>query len=611
MKQKIIYSLCVVLAVLQVASCKKGFFDQVPNDRITMEDVFRTRLYSEQFLAAIYAAMPDESLISGYCLEGLSDDLDNSYDRPAQIQYCMYQMNLGNWNASSDYINFWDSCYKGIRSATYFMQHIGDNREMIDNGEFARIRQYRAEARFMRAYLSFVLLRQYGPIILPTDEPIPADAANDDPLMNLPRDPYDKCVDWICNELDLAAEDLPLHFTEQMENDYGRATKVACMAVKARLFLYAASPQFNGNPAYASVVNKDGTHLFSTSYDPKKWERAAMASKDLIDLNIFDLYKVYNEDGSYNPYLSVRDVFLDPWNVESIFYMTTHSNVNMHRHGSPRYWNGYESGGVTQQLVDEFEMANGKRITDPSSGYSETGLSTKDYSDPKTGWVYAPAGSFNMYVNREPRFYADVVFNGAYCLYNYQEDKYRWQLYHTGNDGNKVHDSPRTGYVRLKMVSPDYNAKLGKSVNIPFLLYRYAEVLLNYVESLNEYDPGNEDIVKYLNMIRERAGLPGVESGLSQEEMRERIRHERRVELCFEWRRYFDTRRWLIAPQTDGGPFYGMNMNGGTGFSEAQSKDFYVRTVFETRVFRNAYYLFPIPQSEINKDANIVQNPGW
>ena len=135
-------------------------------------------------------------------------------------------------------------------------------------------------------------------------------------------------------------------------------------------------------------------------------------------------------------------------------------------------------------------------------------------------------------------------------------------------------------------------------------MFRYAEVLLNYAEALNECDPGNAEIRTYLNQVRERAGLPGVASGLSQNQMRQAIRHERRVELCGEHLRYYDTRRWLIAEQVEAGPFYGMNVDG-------DGNSFFNRVVFETRVFRKEFYLFPIPQSEINKDKNIVQNPGW
>ena len=605
--RRVVCYIAILSAGLLLFGCK-GFLDQVPSDRLTLEQIFAKRGYSEDFLASIYAYRLDESRTSYSNPDGCSDDIDISYDRPDDDGYDMNKINLGNWSASSDYFNNWTPLYRGIRAATLFMQNIRSNQEMLDNGETQRIEQYYNEARFLRAYFSFLLLRQYGPIILPEDAPIPADLESTDPLMNKTRSPYDDCVDWIANELDEAAKGLPLHFTEQMSSDYGRATKAACMAVKARMLLYAASPQFNGNPAYNSVVNPDGTHLFATEYDEKKWERAAQASKDLIDLNIFSLYKVYYPGTTeLDPFQSVKDVFLTAWNCEGIWYQTTHNQENMHRHGSPRYYNGYESVAITQSLVDEFQMWDGRDRTDSSSEYpySETGFSDREFSDARTGWVYAPRGTYNMWVNREPRFYLNVAFNGAYALYNKQGDKYKWQLTLSGNDGKGGSwDFPRSGYVRTKGVSPSYNAKVGAEVRLPWIAFRYAEVLLNYVEALNECKPGDSDILTYLNEVRTRAGLPGIRSGKSQEEMRRLIRHERRVELCAEHLRYYDTRRWLIAEQVEAGPFYGMNV-------DADGDAFYQRTPFETRVFRKEFYLFPIPQSEINKDRSIVQNPGW
>ena len=285
-------------------------------------------------------------------------------------------------------------------------------------------------------------------------------------------------------------------------------------------------------------------------------------------------------------------------------YQTTHDYTNNQRHGSPRKFGGYESAGVTQSLVDEFQTADGKDV-DPDAEYD---FIDEDYKDEVSGWVYAPKGSYGMYYKREPRFYVNVAFNGAYCIYNNQADKYRWELYYNGSDGKKGSwDYPRTGYVRIKHVSPGYNHLQGKSVKLPHLTIRYAEILLNYVEALNEYEPGHPDILTYLNMVRERAGLPGVESGLTQDQMREKIHHERRVELCFEQIRYFDTRRWLKG-YLNGGPFKGMDVDKGTRHDD---RAFYKRTVFETRVFRDAYYLWPIPQKEINRDRNIIQNPGW
>ncbi len=376
--------------------------------------------------------------------------------------------------------------------------------------------------------------------------------------------------------------------------------------------LLAASPQFNGNPAYASFVNKDGKSLISSEYNPLKWKRAADASKRLITDYNFQLYKKYNANGTLNAYLSCRDVFLDPWNSEVIFCRTSNSLSAWERSVNPRTASGYAAVGVTQQLVDEFEMSNGQR---PILGYSATGAPV---INPASGYVENGFTSFvapgattatetsNMYVNREPRFYVNVTYNGS--LWTNSDGSKVVELHFTGTSGKKGSwDHPRTGYIARKNVSPNSNPRLSQYQARPFVITRFAEILLNYIEALNEYEPGNPDILMYLNQIRNRAGLPDATSG-DQEQMREKIRHERRVELALEGLRYTDTRRWLIAEQKDGGPFYGMNVDAGTRVSDAV---FYQRTVFERRVFRKNYYLFPIPQSEMDRNRNMVQNPGW
>ena len=693
MKLKTILTLLAALGIL--TACNDDFFDQVPDDRITIEQVFQRTSYSEKYLATVYSYIRDEShRTDGVPWDPCSDDLDVTYDRE---DYNSFKMNLGNWSASSNYYEYWSHYYRGIRSATYFIQHIGSNQEMLDDPTRGPIvvEQYKNEARFLRAWFYYCLLRQYGPCVLLGDEVLPGDLDRDDVKMNLPRSSYDECVDYIVGELDDMIDNnrLPLHFTVQADKDYGRATLAMCMGLKSRVLLLAASDQFNGNPAYANVVNTDGKHLFSTRKDPEKWNKAAQAAKDVIDLGIFDLYKEYHTDGTLDPYLSCRNVFLENWNSEVMMVRISNYLKHWERSASPRQFSGYESMGATQQLVDAFRMKDGTAITpDKESGYSKA-----NYSDPKSGWVFAPAGTRNMFVNREPRFYVNICFNGAYwigdqktriqlyytggsgkkgtwdfprsgyiaiknvspssnpkngnyikrpfvimryaeILLNYVEalneydpgnadietylnkirfngaywigdQKTRIQLYYTGGSGKKgTWDFPRSGYIAIKNVSPSSNPKNGNYIKRPFVIMRYAEILLNYVEALNEYDPGNADIETYLNKIRERGGLGPVQSDLNQSQMREQIRLERRIELCFEQLRYFDTRRWLIADQTDGGPFYGMNVDAGNSFTD---EAFYEKTVFETRVFRPEFYLFPIPQSEINRDPQIVQNPGW
>lgn len=611
----------ILAAVILVStSCQKNFLDQVPDDQLTIDQVFQRKDLSEQFLANVYHTIAYSCQnTTGNPWVGLSDESDITYNRPDNIYYSTYEMNLGNWSAASNYYNNWTSYYQGIRSASYFIQHIGENKQILalPNGE-SLIKQYTAEARFCRAYFYFYLLQQYGPVVLLPEDVIAPDAQTDDPSLSLPRSPYDSCVKYIADQLDLAAQDLPLNFTNQSELDYGRATKAACMAIKSRLLLYAASPLFNGNHDYASFKNLDGSPLVNQQYDANKWKKAADAAKAVIDLNIFALYKENDAQGNFSPFLSCRDVFLNLWNSEWIFTYQTATVIN-ERGLSPRTASGYASTGPTQQMVDDFEMANGQRpilgykadgspIINAKSGYVDTGFS--DFQAPDDPQVRS---TYNMWVNREPRFYVDVSYNGRPWINT--TSSLGIVIYGANwsgeSGGNGSWDYSRTGYLWRKNISPNSDPKTGKYVTRPLLMYRYAEILLNYVEALNEYDPGNPDILKYLNMIRERAGVPQYGSGAdalpvpgSQQDMRDAIRHERRVELCFEDRRYFDTRRWKIAESTDGGAFYGMN-------TDADPPQFYSRWVFETRVFHKNYYLFPIPQSEMDRDKNLVQNPGW
>lgn len=604
-----------LLTIFSFTACQKGFLDQVPDDRLTMEQVFSRRDLTEQYLANIYnVVMKDPAgVTAGIPWIGASDEGDVSYDRP---DYNSYKMNLGNWNASSDYYNFWTAYYQGIRSATYFMEHVGTNQQILMEANGAElVKQYTGEARFLRAYAYFLLMQQYGPVVLAGDELIPSDIPGSDPRMNLPRSSFDECVNYVVAELDKAATELPQHFTMQAELDYGRATKVAAMAVKARLLLYAASPLFNGNKDYVDLRNPDGKQLINQTADQTKWRRAADASKALIDEGLFSLYKKYN-GSEIDPLLSCRDLFLDTWNTEWIFARAKSSISAWERTATPRgIAAGYSATGPTQQLVDQFEMENGQRpitgynsdgspIINPASGYKETGFAT-------SAGKYHPNGVSNMYVNREPRFYVAVSYPGSYWI-NTSEGNKVIQTWFSGESGKKGSwDHSRTGYINRKNVSPLTNPRLSKYAERAYVMFRFGEVLLNYVEALNEIEPGHADIMQYLNMIRERAGVPQYGAGVSplpvpagQAAVREAIHHERQIELAFEYLRYFDTRRWKIAEQTDNGPFWGMNV-------DADPPAFYRRTVFETRVFRKNYYLFPIPQSELDKDRNLVQNTGW
>ncbi|MEX0720776.1 MAG: RagB/SusD family nutrient uptake outer membrane protein [Balneolaceae bacterium] len=600
---KLILLTSVLLVVLIVSSCD-GFLNQVPDDRLTMEQVFDRRDLSEQYLANIYNYIRDESFKTRDApWDGLSDDIDITYDR---ANYHTYQMNLGSWTPSDGYYDYWQHYYAGIRKATHFINNIDGNEEILrlSDGE-QLIDRFKAEARFLRAFYYFNLLRQYGPVIIIGDKEIPEDMPLKD--MQFIRSSYDESVDYIIEELEIAEENLPFHFTQQSSQDYGRATQTMSMAVKSRMLLYAASPQFNGNEDYATFQNPDGKQLISTTYNHEKWKSAADAAKEIINTGAFDLYKVYSE-GEIDPLLSCRNVFLVPWNDEVIFVRPSNNLFAGERTQTPRSGGGYAGVGVTQQLVDAFHMedgelpilgynSDGSPVINPEANYTEEGFSTEEGE-------YTRSGTYNMYVNREPRFYVNVIYNRSQWI-NTSEGVKIVGTHYTGESGKRGDfNYSRTGYIAKKYVHPDTNPRINEHTSRPYLMYRYAEVLLNYIEALNEYDPGHSDILNYLNEIRERAGIPAIQSGLNQEEMREIIRRERRVELANEQLRYFDTRRWKIAEETDGGEFYGMDI-------DSDPPEFYKRTAFETRVFQKKHYLFPIAQFELDRNSNLVQNPGW
>jgi starch-binding outer membrane protein, SusD/RagB family len=588
--------LAAIATLILVQSCKDDFLDQVPDDKITMEDVFKRRADTEKYLANIYGYIRSDNdwNTSGSPWEGLSDEIDVTYN-----DYPTYSMNLGNWDKNRGDYNYWDHYYKGIRSATYFLQRADENKE-IDPELLAK---YKAEARMLRAWFYFFLMRQYGPVVIVPETPIAPDATIEE--MSLARSPFDECISYVESEIDKAIADLPE--TPVDIPNWGRFNRGMARALKSRMLLYAASPLFNGNTDYAEFKNTDGTQLISQAEDNNKWQKAADAAKAVIDMPNYRLYKEFDNGGNIKAYESLKNVFLKDWNEEIIMARVNNTMYAVDKNGSPYKVGGWSSWGPTQQAVDAYFTANGRSIDDPASGYSESGFSAGATN-------YYDAGTYNMYVNREPRFYVAVTFNGSKWINNAfgtGGQPLTIQMFNGGNSGKyNGRNWSRTGYCVRKFVHPNSTVNPEVIQQRTEVLFRLGEIYLNYAEALNEVDPGNTDILKYLNLIRERAGIPQYGQGdlsipATQSEMRDAIRRERRVELAFETHRYFDTRRWKIAEQTDGGPFYGMNIEA------TNSTDFSKRTVFETRVFDKKYYLWNIIQSELNKDQKLVGNPGW
>lgn len=583
--------LVLVASGMLASSCESDFLDKQPDDMLTLEQVFSNRIETERYLRNVYSHLPHEIDIFAN-FSGVSDEGDMVW---STVQ--SNNINSGNWSpVAIPYDNF-GYYYRGIRSASVFINNVDQCKDCEDYvPESTTV--WKAEARSLRAWYYFLLLRKYGPVVL-LKEMLPVDT--DLPATQIPRSSFDESVDYIISELEQAQLNLPFEITETSE--FGKVDQRVVQAMKSRIFLYAASPLWNGNADYANFQNSDGKQLVNTTYDVNKWRKAAEASKALIDMMPVGLFEVIPEGSSTpDPFLSYRNLFFERWNKEVIWARPgSGGSIGWEIHSAPRQVNGYNGNSVTQQQVDAYHMANGKLINEAGSGYVESGFSTANTT-------YTRAGDWNMYVDREPRFYATVLYNGDIWPFT-KNGAIKVELYNTGRSGKAgSHDYSPTGYLNIKFSSPNTDVVNGQYVQQAYIFFRLAEIYLNYAEALNECDPGNPDIAYYVNKVRERGGIPALPTGLSQDQMRERIRHERRIELAFESHRMWDTRRWKIAEATDGGPMWGMNVSQGTSFTDPS---FYERTVFENRVFNQKHYLWPIPQSEMDRNKAMVQNPGW
>lgn len=650
MKKTYISIFVGILMSFGVNSCS-DYLDQVPTDILTLEKVFETRDNSLDYLASVYTYMPDEFeqrwTASGSSSQGTSgawvagcDEGEYVWDfNGAQV------INNGSLTPETGFVyTFWEKWYKGIRAATVFI----DNLHLCKSLQPGDYEQWTAEARATRAIYYYYLLRLYGPVPI-IDQPI-SEQTNLAGLQ-IPRNSVEEVVNYILTELDQAMNNGLISNIKKgdpgsVDKGLGHIDQAIAKAFKIQVRMLAASDLFNGSNTYfTTLANADGKKLFPSYTDAQKkelWAAAAKEAKEFIDKyvgNGYDLTRKYT-NGVLDPYLSYREAIrgyrseLTNFDagvgvnstsaVEMIWFRQRTNSSTQHYERTPKHFgqNDYVrcSGGMgaSQEIVDSYFMANGLKpitgyqsdkktpVINAASGYTEDGFSSADYLDPVTGRVLAPKGVWKAWVNREPRFYADITFDGQKWLYTGQGDVYTG-LQYNGNSGRGTgnsNDYTKTGYV-VRKSAPLGN--WGESDRVCIML-RLAQIYLDYAEALQESNPSSTDILKYLNFIRERAGIPQYGSGAGKlsvpADMRQAIRDERRVELAFETNRYFDVRRWCIAEQTENKPIHGMDIN-------KNGAEFFVRTQVENRVFEKKNYFFPLPNKDININKNMVQNLGW
>ena len=432
---KLFKYITIALSSFFMCGCS-DYLDNAPDDTLTMEMVFNDRTRTEDWLSGVYNRVPDTywALLRTWGYDSMGDDLD-----PSQRWYQWWGNSLnfiiGQWFTSSTWdAAIWKENPIRIRSAYLFIKNA---HALPDQGvSEADIERMKNECRFLIAYYYWLMIEAHGSV------PFFDDLADvNDPNLMRGQMPFDEMVDWIDAQLVDLSKKLPASYLNESTQFYGRATSIMCLAVRARMLLFAASPLVNGNEWYAGFKNYDGKFRFSQTYDPAKWKRAADANRELIEAAHaagHDLVREYNADGSIDPFMSCYNVFFlrGDQNPEALFIRSDCDFSEFERHATPRGASGNGGLGVYQTLVDAFAMKDGslpitgydgnygKPIINKESGYTERGFSAqKDIRKTKynlyrncpgatvdsvgaDGCTYnqvAASGTYNMYVGREPR----------------------------------------------------------------------------------------------------------------------------------------------------------------------------------------------------------------
>jgi len=640
--KEIIACLLLSLPALFTTNCS-DFLDVVPDNVATIDNAFTNRYNAEKFLFTCYSYIPDHTNLStnpaffgGYEMWMLNDELTWPYVQGGINQHAYFMARDGQ-TANAPYINTWEGLrggvdlWTGIRDCNIFLENIHLPQD-IDDEERAR---WIAEVKFLKAYYHFYLLRQYGPIpIIDTNLPVSADVNE----VAIYRNPVDEVSDYIVNLLDEAAEVLP-ESIESITEELGRVTKPIALSVKAKLLTMMASPLFNGNTNYASVVDNRGVQLFPQEYDAGKWEKAATAIKEAIDCAESNGAELYYYTGTYilseatKAKLNIRGSVTERWNPEIIWGSTQSTNglqkALAHRQVGLTAVGAYVAcvGNPTIRTVERFYTKNGVPIDEDLHWDYEGRYDVRSATADEKFLIREKFVTAKLNFDRETRFYASLYFDGGMVYGDgvITENNYSAIKYTSMKNGviggrftNNMYSA--TGYGVKKLVHPNSVIE-----NTYFSHYRYsfpiirlADLYLLYAEVLNEVkDTPDSEVYFYIDKVRERASLGGVVDSWAtyssnptkpstKDGMREIIHQERLIELAFEGQSYWDLLRWREAQQEFSKPIQGWNVLG------KEVEDYYqVQTIFTPPAFNIKNYFYPIRNHELSVNGNLLQNYGW
>ena len=589
MKTKYTIYLFLLLLAMSFTACE-DYLDKAPSSDLPESAVFSDARLFKEYVDGLYIYLwysPAGSwaayAFGGFCSMQMSniEDATDLSDGARNDAGPRASLNMGNWFAGQGVqaeVEWpWEGAYKAIRICNRILDHV----DVIEDLSDQERDEIKGQALFFRGFFHFQLLKRYGGI------PYVAKTLNTNDDMDLPRNTYDECVELICNDFDQAAELLPLNFPT---SEFGRPEKGAAMAFKARTLLYGASP------------------LNNTENNTDKWKEAAQAAYEVIALGRYALV----------PLEGYRNIFYGkPYTEETIFSRNGGPGGYGNSQMSLPNWGSFELGvgarpwstewGATpcptQNLMDMYETADGQKIINDLENYN--GLNP----DFNSAASYSDA---SMYDNRDPRLKLTFLLNGEPWLD--AKEGIELFFYENGSSGKHIDEGvnwTRTGYLQKKFWDPVLSPTTGTTyMNWSYI--RYTDVVMIYAEAMNEaFGPDADGLGNGLtarqavNMVRNRVGHVDVLAA-NQDEMRERIMNERAIEFVYEGQRWYDIIRWNKGVEYFNKPVYGIRT-----IKQDDGSFKLVRKKIMDRVFKDYMHRYPIPQSELNKSFNLVNNPGW
>ncbi|MCD7937647.1 MAG: RagB/SusD family nutrient uptake outer membrane protein [Tannerellaceae bacterium] len=641
--------------IVLFSSCA-DYLDVVPDNTLTLEEIYTRKENAYNALAKVYNYLPREDnthnttwLLGDEYLGRLDYNNDAGTLRGIRIMHGLQTTGdpiLGFWTGSAGAKHL----YRALNQCEIFLNYIDLAQDMTEN----EIREWKAQVKFLKAYYCWILVRHYGPIVIPSEGLF--DPEVEGLNLFLPHLKVEECFDYILDLMDEAIPDLTEHATT---NNQGQVDQIVAKAAKARVLFFRASPFFNGNREYyGDFLDHNGEHFFLQTEDPEKWKEAAEAIKEAIDIaheNGKELYTFEKE-----PYLYDRDAFeenpenmqilynnrmvvVDPWNKELVWGF---SGIDLYNEGelahstNMRLPEGYGDGetntagyswqwlGASYQMLERFYTKNGLPIDEDVTFDQDRMydlITTPGQADPEYKELYGimqpGSETLQMYMDREPRFYANMAITGGY--WRTHSVRINTMMYQ-GRDGgfnSSTHttDYFPTGIGLKKFVHPESTSGAWqRTIKYPYPLIRLADLYLMYAEALNEYYGPTEEVYEYINKVRRRAGVPEVQEvwrdaslaktvnkHTTKEGMRDIILQERSIELAFEGIRFWDMQRHKRAVREFSSPIWGWKHDGAT------AQTFFTLEPKQTRRFTITDCLWPIQLEELNTNGRLIQNPGW